>query len=325
MAGVATPMVPKRIFITGASGYVGSRVTAHAIAQGYVVHGLARSDASAKKLQNLGAVPVLGNKDNLDVLRRAAAEADIVMHLANPLRDNFGMTAEEIHRIQCVTMAALVDGMQGSNKPLVITSGSIAAAPDPNGGETDETSPPWPLAQAVHMRIKDEEFIIPLGREKEVKVSVIRLAPVVYGRGASGPTWYLRSCAPLREVPYIDEGRTVSSYVHVDDAARMYLLAATKAKDGAIFNCTSETNVTIKDFSEAIADALGKSTRSVGVEEFFSMMPKFFTTLQLKQHRASSDKARRDLGWESREIGVLEDLRTGSYRPLAEELRRKAT
>ena len=320
---MATSGTRQRIFITGASGYIGSRITSLAIAEGYDVHGLARSEKSEEKLKGLGAVPVRGSLASLEVLRQEAAAADIVMNLAEPWAGNFQMPWEEVLLISNAAVAALADGMEGTNKPLVITSGALVAAADPSGAETTETSPPWPEAEAPHQRIKAEKHAFALVK-KGVKVIVVRLAPSVYGHGGSGPRRFMLMAAARGEVNYVSDGSVRISVVHVDDAARLYLLAAKKAKAGDIFNCTGQTDLTMRELFEAFGEALGIPTRSLTYEDSIQQLGRLFTNFQVKGNRASSTKAKEELGWEPKEVGICDDVRSGSYRAVAEEIKQKS-
>lgn len=174
----------QRIFMTGASGYVGSRITEFAIAQGYEVYGLTRSDASAEKLKKLGGVPVPGDLSSLGVLRRESAAADIVIHLADPFtfRD-LSNGYDHVIKAQAAIADAFADSLKGTNKPLITTSGTLMAQPNPNGGETDETAPyhEHSLVPRHVVETYDQSLA-----KKGIKVSTIRLAQWVYGRGGSG-------------------------------------------------------------------------------------------------------------------------------------------
>lgn len=317
---MANPVVRQRIFMTGASGYIGSRITSFAITEGYDVYGLARSEESEEKLKSLGAVPVRGSLATLDVLRSEAAAADIVIHLASPQSDSLGMSWEDILRIDNPAVSALADGLQGTHKPLIISSGSLVAAADTSGAETTEESLPWPDNEAPHQRIKAEQHALEL-IEKGVKVIVIRLAACVHGYGGSGPRAFLRLAAARGEVAYVDQGSPRTTFVHVDDAARLYLLAAKKAKAGDIFNCTAQSDVTKRALCEAVGEALELPTRSLSYEDHLKALGAFFTTFQVMENRASSAKAKTELGWQPVELGILEDIRSGSYQAVAKEIR----
>lgn len=123
----------QRIFMTGASGYVGSVITEFAIADGYEVHGLSRSEANDEKLRKLGAVPVRGDLSSLDVLRREAAAADVVIHLADPFNFDLSNGYDPVLKAQAAVADAFADSLQGSGKVLLTTGGALMAASDPNG------------------------------------------------------------------------------------------------------------------------------------------------------------------------------------------------
>ncbi|KAI7977380.1 hypothetical protein EIK77_004796 [Talaromyces pinophilus] len=262
--------------MTGASGYVGSVITEFAIAQGYEVHGLSRTDTNDAKLKALGAVPVRGDLESLDVLRRESANAQIIIHLADAMTRNPDFSA-----------GLRVD----------------AAAKNP-----------------VNQRWKAEDHAISWAKEKGVRVIAIRLAPYVYGRGASGVRLFMQMHARNGEVTCIDDGSARTSTIHVDDAARMYLLAAEKASAGDVFNCTSSTNVTALQLAEAMGSVLNLPVKFLKFDEAVAKFGPFFSKFLSAVNRASSAKAIQTLGWEPRELGILEDIKSGSYQALAKEL-----
>lgn len=236
-----------RIFITGATGYIGSVLVQQAIDAGHTVHGLSRSEAGDAKLQAMGATPVRGD-------------------LTTPL--------------------------QGTDKALVITSGSAVEAPDPTGGETTEASP---ITETFVLKDRARSERHALGwSEKGVRVSALRLAPYVYGRGGSGIAMLMEMAAKASESIYVDEGELRTSSVHVDDAAALYLLAAEKAKAGEVFNTTSANATTFREIAEAIGAALQVPARSVRLEEARTIWGDMVDFVQY-QNRASSRKAVEEL------------------------------
>ncbi|KAI1385376.1 putative NAD dependent epimerase/dehydratase [Hypoxylon trugodes] len=311
----------ERIFMTGASGYIGSRITEFAIAQGYEVYGLSRSEASDEILKKLGAVPVRGDLTTLDVIRRESAAADIVMHLADPFRGKQGVDYQEVIDDQKAISDAIADGIQGTNKPLVMTSGTLMAEADPNGGITDETAP-YPENPVVRRHIV-EQYDLSLAK-KGIRVSTIRLSPYVYGRGGSGLFHFLHIAAKNSQVLAVNEGKQHTSAVHVDDAARLYILAAQKAKAGSIFNATESTDLTARQVFDAMAEALQVPVQSFTLEEAKGKVGPFFAAFLAAASRASSEKAHKELGWEIQEkAGIVEDIKTGSYKALADQIRNK--
>ncbi|KAI1099443.1 putative NAD dependent epimerase/dehydratase [Jackrogersella minutella] len=308
----------QRIFITGASGYVGGRIATFAIAEGYTVHGLSRTESSDAKLKAMGAVPVRGDLTSLDVLRRESAAADVVMHLADPFTRDLSHGYEPVIRQQAAVADAFADSMQGTGKALVMTSGTLMAAADPNGGETDETAP-RPEKTLVPRHLV-EEYDLSLAK-KGIRVSSIRLAPYVYGRGGSGVKLFMQMSAKSGGVICVDEGKSHTTTVHVDDAARLYLLAAQKAPAGSIYNATAETNVTARQLAEAISEAVHVPINFLTFAEAEAKLGVFFARFLAADNRASSAKAQKELGWEIREkVGILADIRSGSYQAVAKEI-----
>ncbi|KAK9242507.1 hypothetical protein V1506DRAFT_547259 [Lipomyces tetrasporus] len=308
----------KRMFVTGATGYIGRVVTEHALAEGYDVYGLSRNEEGDTKLRALGATPVRGDLTSLDVLRRESAQAEVVLHLA--YIHDFTMDYDEVLRVDAAAVDALGDGLRGTGKALVITSGTAVVDPDPSGGETTEESPlskTFPLKD----RIRSERNALRLS-EEGVRVSVIRLPPYVYGRAGSHFVPLLMQMAMNGgESIYVDDGILRTSDVHVDDAARLYLLAAREAKAGDVFNGTGSTTVSLRELAEAIGAALKLPVRSVSREEAEARWGPFLTAFVQFENRSSNVKAAQQLGWQPRELDMLTDIRSGSYIELADKLR----
>jgi nucleoside-diphosphate-sugar epimerase len=307
-----------RIFVTGATGYIGRVVTEKALAEGHVVYGLSRTEKGDAQLRALGATPVRGELTNLDVLRRESAQAEAVLHLA--YIHDFTMDYEEVLRIDGAAVDALGEPLRGTEKALVITSGTAVVGPDPAGGETTEDSP---LSQTFVLkhRIRSERHALGLS-EDGVRVSAIRLPPYVYGRGGSYfAPMLMEMAAKAGESVYVDVGHLRTSDVHVDDAATLFLLAARKAKAGDVFNGTGTTTVTLRQLAEAIGAALKLPVRSVSREEAEARWGQFLTAFVQFENRPSNRKAIQQLGWQPKGIDMLTDIRSGSYRELAEKLR----
>ncbi|KAF2651930.1 putative NAD dependent epimerase/dehydratase [Lophiostoma macrostomum CBS 122681] len=311
----------KSLFITGGSGYIGSKIVEFAIADGYTVTALSRSEASDAKLRDLGASPVRGDLTTLDVLTREAAKADIVISIADSIAGDYGMSQEERGRINSAGMSALSEGLKGTNKLFINTGGSLLVAADPDGKETDESSPLWPDKQFD----TGGERLAMSFQEKGIRVCSVRLAPYVYGRGGSGVLLFLSGAAKAGACTYVDEGAVRVTTVHVDDAARLYLLVAQKGRSGEAYNAVFENNVTQRQLSEAYAKVLDLPTRSIPYDAAESAMGKFIARFLSLENRASGAKARKELGWEPKaEKGILEEITTGSYVKVAENLRKSA-
>jgi len=154
-------------------------ITEQALAAGHAVCGLSRNEQGDAKLRAPGAIPVRGDLTTLDVLRRESAAADAVLHLAYPDLEDY----EEVLRLDAAAVDALGEPLRHTSKPLVITSGTTLAAPDPAGGETTEESP---LSETFFLkdRVRSERHALRLA-EDGVRVSAIRLAPTFTGAAAA--------------------------------------------------------------------------------------------------------------------------------------------
>ncbi|KYK58671.1 putative nad dependent epimerase protein [Drechmeria coniospora] len=307
-----------RLFMTGAAGYVGSVLTELALAEGYDVHGLSRSATSDEKLLRLGAVPVRGDLTSVEVLRRESAEADVVIGLATACAVAQGSGGDEIMAIDEGALDALGDALAGTDKPLVLTSGTLAVAADPSGAETTETSPMDPNPD--NLRTRYEAYARSLA-DRGVRVAIVRLAPYVYGRAGSRIELFMTLSAQAGRVPCVDGGRNHTSIVHVDDAARLYLLAAQRASAGEVFNASAATDVTARQIFEAIAAAVSVPLQEVALADAKTELGEVFAYFLSADHRASGEKATRVLGWQPRGMGILHEINKGSYQTLARTLR----
>jgi nucleoside-diphosphate-sugar epimerase len=306
-----------KLFVTGASGYIGQVVVEHAVKAGHTVEGLARNADAARKVERLGATPVVGEFGSAAVLAAAAARADAVLHLA--YTHDFSLDYSIVIDIEVKTVAALVEGAGG--KPVVTTSGTAVAAPAPDGGETNEDSPineGFVLGKRIHA----ERAVLKMAEQGAHTVAV-RLPPYVYGRGGSFFAPLLMQQAAQHGVSaWVDGPRKRTSAVDVDDVARFYLLAAQAAPAGAVYNCTGETDISIEELAQAAGEAVGVPARAMPRAEVQALWGEFPTAFVDYDNRASSEKARRELGWHPQAAyGLLDDMVKGSYRDLGARLR----
>ncbi|KAJ0119509.1 alcohol dehydrogenase [Diaporthe amygdali] len=315
-------MPPKRMFITGATGYLGQVLTEFAIAQGYTVRGLSRKEANDTKLTRLGATPVRGDLETLDVLEAESAQADIVIHLADALLGlGFDTPYDKVLAIDAAAVDAMVAGLQSSSdeaKTLITTSGTLMARPDPNGEETSEDAPN--NLDSPITRYKAWDHAKAVAEKAGVRVMCVRLAPFVYGRGGSGITMFMQGAATSKVAIYVDGGSTRTTTVHVDDAARLYLLVAEKGRSGEAYNASGETNVTMKELQEAIAETVGVPALNLSKEDALAKMPPFFVNFLVSENRGSNKKAVSELGWQPTEPGIIDEIRKGSYVEVAKTL-----
>jgi nucleoside-diphosphate-sugar epimerase len=305
-----------KIFVTGASGYVGSVVVEHAVRAGHAVEGLARNQERAAKVAKLGATPVIGDLKSFDVLSAAASRADAVLHLA--YIHDFRLDYSVVIDTEVKAVTALASGAQG--KPIITTSGSSFVWPAPDGGETDETAPineGFVLGKRIHA----ERAVLALTNQG-AHVVAVRLPPYVYGRGGSFFVPMLMREAVKHGVSAWVEPEKRTSDVDVDDVARFYLAAAAKAPAGSVYICTGETDVTTRQLAEAIGQAVDVPAHGLPRAEVERMWGAFLTDFVDYENRSSSAKARRELGWQPEaQYGLLKDIMKGSYAGMARELR----
>jgi nucleoside-diphosphate-sugar epimerase len=305
-----------KIFVTGASGYIGSVVVEHAVRAGHAVEGLARTQEGAEKVAKLGATPVGGDLKSYDVLSAAASRADATLHLA--YIHNFRLDHSIIIDAEVKAVTALAEGANG--RPIIATSGTAFVMPALDGGETDETAP-INEGFVLGTRIHAERGVLALAKQG-AHIVAVRLPPYVYGRGGSYFVPMLMREAAKHGVSAWVEPEKRTSDVDVDDVARFYLAAAEKAPAGSVYICTGETNVTTRQLAEAIGAALDVPARGFPRAEVERMWGSFLTDFVDYENRASSAKGRRELGWRPEaKYGVLEDITRGSYSEMGRELR----
>jgi nucleoside-diphosphate-sugar epimerase len=289
-----------KLFVTGASGWVGSAVVPELLGAGHQVLGLARSDASAEALAAQGADVHRGDLADLDSLRGGAKAVDGVIHLAfHHDFDNF-TDAGELDR-QAIT--ALGETLVDSGRPLVVTSGTAGHAVGQVLTEDQPANPQSPrVSESAALAFTD----------RGVRVSIVRLAPTVHGNGDYGFVPTLINVARDKGVAaHVGDGANRWSAVHRGDAAVLFRLAV-EAPTGAVVHAIGEEGVATRDIAAAIGRHLGVPVTSVAPEnamDHFGWIGAFFA-LDIP---ASSAITRQRLGWEPTGIGLLEDLDQGHY------------
>ena len=297
-----------RVFITGGAGWVGSVTVSELLAHGHQVVALARSDKSAVALRDLGAEVFRGDLEDLETLKTGAGTSDAIIHLA------FTTEFEEMERgcqIEHAALRAMADAIAHSNKPLIFTSGTLAVMDlsGARGGEaaTEETTPLRDLPPFSH-RVRSEDILIELAKEKGIKGMVVRLCPVVHGKGDVRFTALFGAMAKKNgKAVYVGEGKTRWPAVHRLDAAVVLRLAMEKGKAGGMYHAVAEQGVPIRQIMETIAKKVGVRVESVGSEQAIQALGPLGNLIAIDD-AASSDKTRRELGWEPKELGLLEDI-----------------
>ena len=299
-----------RIFVTGASGWIGSALVSEALAAGHQVLGMARSDAGAEVVSRaLGAEVHRGDLGDLDSLREGAAAADGVVHLAYN-HDFVDMAAAA--QADRLAIDAMGEVLAGSGKPLVIASGTLSLsvggmASGPGGFGTEDDVP-----DAVMPRVASEFATVALA-ERDVRSSVVRLSPTVHGEGDGGFVAMLVAIARDKGVSaFVGDGANRWPAVHRLDAAHLFRLAVEKAPAGSRLHGVGDTGIALRDIATVIGRHLSVPVTSIvpeGASEHFG----FLGLLVQLDNPTSNTLTRHRLGWEPVNPGLMADLEAGHY------------
>jgi nucleoside-diphosphate-sugar epimerase len=287
-----------RIFVTGASGWIGSAVVDDLMAAGHDVVGLVRSDSSAATVAAKGAAVLRGDLDDLESLRRGAADADATVHLAN--KHDWANPAES-NRAERAAVETIAETLIGTDRPFLLASGVLA-------GETE----PSPFVGADSMRGGSEnrafDFI-----DQGVRAMAARFAPTVHGMHDHGFIASITEVAKRRGVSaYVGDGANSWAAVHRSDAARLVRLALERAPAGARLHAVAEDAVPTRVIAEAIGARLGLPVASVAPEaavDHFGFIGQFFG----RDMSSSSRLTRATYGWEPTGPTLVEDIAAGAY------------
>ncbi|MFE1291351.1 SDR family oxidoreductase [Streptomyces sp. NPDC058751] len=303
-----------RVFVTGASGWIGSALVPELIGAGHKVVGLARSDASAAALTEAGVDAVSGTLDDLDVLREAAGDSDGVIHLAFKHELAFSGNFQEAAEADRRTVETLGESLAGSGRPLLIASGLVGLTTGRPSTEDDGRTPEELAALPAGPRTRMGTAHVALSlADRNVRSSVVRLPPTVHGDGDNGFMTTLIGIARDKGVSgYIGDGTQRWSATHRADAARLFRLALEGAPAGSVLHASAEDGVPLRSVAEVIGRHLDVPTRSVPAEEaaeHFTWLSGFFGL----DSPASSERTRDLLGWNPTGPGLIEDLDMGHY------------
>ncbi|MBU9675692.1 SDR family oxidoreductase [Burkholderia multivorans] len=285
-----------RVFVTGATGFVGLPTVKELIAAGHRVLGLARSDEGEKSLAAIGADVHRGSLEDTESLRAGAAAADAVLHLGF-VHDwsNFAQSCEIDRR----AIEALGSVLAGSDRLLIVTAGTAGlGAPGRLATEDDDVPPDFPFPRVSEQTAR---------ALKGVRAAVVRL-PQVHDTVRQGLLTYAVAVAREKGVSaYVGEGRNRWAAAHISDVARLYRLALEKNEAGAKYHAVAEEGIPMRDIAEAIGRALKVPVASLSVEE----APAHFGWLAAFAGHdlvASSEKTRKVLGWNPTGPGLIADL-----------------
>ncbi|WP_312765677.1 SDR family oxidoreductase [Epilithonimonas sp.] len=291
-----------KVFVTGASGFVGSAVVKELLANGHQVVGLARSEESAKSIREAGAEVLMGDLESLDILQKGAREADGVIHTAfiHDFSDYQSNALKDQKAIE-----AMGEVLKGTDKPIVVTGGTLGL-PLIDGKITEESKAP-----AESIRFSEKAFVDL--SEYGVKASIVRLSPSVYGNSELGfkggfGVMITELAKSKGLAAYIGEGNNVWPAVHRADAAKIFRLALERGETGARYNAVNNDKpLSMKEFAELIGEKLDIPVKSLSLEE----APEYFTWMTYfvqEDCPATNLQTRGKLGWSPSENSFVEEL-----------------
>ncbi len=294
-----------RVFVTGASGWIGSATVDELLAAGHEVTGLARSDSSAAALQAKGAHVLRGDLDDLASIREGAEAAEAVIHLANK-HDWSNMAASSA--AERAAVQAIGDALAGTGRPFLLASGVAGLAPDRPCTEDDASpfhGPDSPRGGSENLAL---EFV-----DRGVHTVSLRFAPTVHGARDHGFIATIAAVARDKGVSgYPADGTNRWAAVHRSDAARLVALGLAKAPAGARLHAVAEEGIPTRDIAEAIGRAFSLPVASIApddVQGHFGWIGTFFSM----DLTATSTVTRELLGWSPAGPALIEDIDAGAY------------
>jgi nucleoside-diphosphate-sugar epimerase len=295
-----------RIFVTGATGWIGTAVVSELRAAGHDVLGVAHSEAGAERLRAQGVEVYRADVTDPKSLVHGVRSTDATIHLA--MHHDFSDLAKtwEIDRTAITTM---LDAMAGTNKAFVGTNGTLVVA---HPGKVAREADIEPVKSPLGVRFQAERLVIDAAR-RGVRSSVIRLAPTVHGAGDKGFIPMLIQLAREKKAAaYIDEGTLHWPAVHRDDAARLYRLAVERAAAGTVLHATAEEGITQRAIAEAIGTGIGVPTKSVAAVDAGAHFGWMAMVVGL-DNRATSAATRERCAWRPERPGLLDDMRANYF------------
>jgi nucleoside-diphosphate-sugar epimerase len=301
-----------RVFVTGASGWIGSAVVPELIGSGHQVVGLARSDASAAALAAAGVEVQSGTLDDLDTLREVADKSDAVIHLA--FKHDLVYSGEFARAAEADRFAieAFAEVLAGTDRPFLIASGTLGLTQGELATEADGHEPVPGGVTRPSARRANAEFTLSLAANG-VRSSVVRLPPTVHGDGDNG--FIARIVAAARDKgvsAYIGDGTNRWPATHRLDVAHLFRLALENAPPGSTLHAIAEEGVPIRRIAEAIGQQLDVPVVSIAADEaaeHFGVLAHFVAL----DSPASSALTRDLLGWQPIHQGLIADLNEGHY------------
>lgn len=293
-----------KVFVTGAAGFIGRATVEELLKHGHSVVGLARSDANAEILQELGAEVLRGDLENLDSLKAGASASDGVIHLG--FVHEFSRFAE-VCAIDRAAIQTMADAL-GPGKPLVISSGTLGMNANESGLGDEDTEDNMSLG-TFSERSKSTLLTKELSKGPNgIRGCIIRLSPSTHGKGDQGfANMIIRSAKTSGQSLYIEGADAAWPTVHRLDAAVLYRLVLEKGQPGAIYHAVAEQGTPIKDLATLIGRKLNVPVVGKTVEEASQTMGFMAMPISLKGY-VSSEKTQQELGWKPTQKGWLADI-----------------
>ena len=289
-----------KILLTGATGYIGSAVAGALLTAKHTVVGVARSDEAADKLRKRGVTPHRADLKQPDSLDDAVRSCDGVV--------STGTTNDG--RLDGAALSRVLELLKGTGKPIVYTSG-VWVLGDTGGKAVDETAPVNPAA-LVAWRPALEQIVLNAAATN-VRAIVIRPG-IVYGKGGGIAADFIHTAHQSGAARYVGTGENRWPVVAVDDLADLYVSAVERAPSGSLYHAADRSSVRVKEIAEAASFGAGAAGRTEPwpLDEARKTLGPYADALVLDQ-RISSEKVRRELGWNPRQPSILDDVRRGSY------------
>ena len=292
-----------RVFLTGASGWIGSVIARDLLAAGHSVVGLVRSENKGMALASAGGTPLVGALGDLDVLRRGAANADGIIHTA------FGLDISRIGELAAedrIAIGTFSEVFAGSARPIIVTSGFLSLTGETvTEADRPDVMPAFPRAS--------EQAAFELA-ERGLHASVVRNPRSVHGKGEThGFVPMLAAVAREKGVSaYVGDGANLWPSVHRQDAARVYRLALERGALGEAYHAVAEVGVPYREIAEAIGRQLGLPAKSLTPEEAEAHFGPLATWVA-NNGPASNEWTRKTLGWTPEQVGIVADIERPNY------------
>lgn len=301
-----------KIFLTGATGYVGSVVAEKLKGKGCKVIGLARNEESERKLNERHIETVRGELSDFETLKKGAVEAEAVIHTA--FSHNFSDYTDAV-KLDRQVIEVFGEALAHTNKPLIVTSSS-AILGDTRDNEADEDYP-FGENSPRKFRGESERDVLQLS-SKGIRGVILRLPLFVYGRGGSSfVPFVINQAKSENSANYVETGEQKVSAVHVEDVGDIYLLALENSTAKGLYNVSAES-VSLKDLNESAARLLNVKAKSIPAEKAKKQFGKMFDFLSINS-QLDATRAKSQLGWKiNSNKTILDDIENGSYRKYKE-------